>query len=247
MRASRIPYCYRLVGGSLPFDMYHLHQKYGPVVRIAPNELAFSDHEAWKEVMGHKTGSNRGSEFPKYEGFYKPLGGPSDIVNSVGDEHAALRRLMSHGFSDKSLREQEPIIKKYIDLLISRLHQNSSGPLDIMSWYNYTTFDVIGDLAFGEPFGCLDNSDYHPWIRMIFDSARLGAILQVGSFFPLLRKFLIYVLSSEAMRRRKADHESMTRAKLERRIEQGLKNERPDLVENLIRKREVIVSITIAT
>ena len=34
-----------------------------------------------------------------------------------------------------------------------------------------TTFDIIGDLAFGEPFGCLETSQNHGWIKLIFGLA----------------------------------------------------------------------------
>ncbi|RSL59492.1 hypothetical protein CEP53_005776 [Fusarium sp. AF-6] len=198
MRATRDTYCYKLVFGTLPFEILDLHNYYGDVVRIAPDELAFSDREAWKEIMGHRIKDNKRPTFEKYERFYRPNGGPTDIANSSGTEHQVLRRLLSNGFSDRSLREQEPIVKRYVDLLLQRLHENSERPVDIISWYNYTTFDVIGDLAFGEPFGCLDNSDYHPWVRIIFEMARFGTVNQTAGYFPLLRSVLTSILSTKA-------------------------------------------------
>lgn len=44
-------------------------------------------------------------------------------------------------------------------------------------WYNWTTFDIISDLAFGEPFGCLKDSSYHPWVALIFASTKQGLLL----------------------------------------------------------------------
>jgi cytochrome P450 len=132
--------------------MLSLHQQYGPIVRISPNELAFSDSQAWRDIMGHR--SQGGAELEKSEGFYRPIKDlPTDIVNAGREEHALLRRQMAHGFSDRSMREQQPIIKKYIDLLIHKLRVNcgdGANALNMAAWYNYTTFDVIGDLAFGE-------------------------------------------------------------------------------------------------
>jgi hypothetical protein len=71
------------------------------------------------------------------------------------------RRNFSSAFSDKSLREQEPIMKKYFDLLILRLHENCAKPINIVQWYNATTFDIVGDLLFGDPYGCLEESRLH--------------------------------------------------------------------------------------
>jgi hypothetical protein len=50
---------------------------------------------------------------------------------------------------------------KYFDLLIKRLYENYAKPINSVNWYNFTTFDIIGDLTFGEPFGCLENSKMH--------------------------------------------------------------------------------------
>lgn len=118
---------------------------------------------------GHQHGA---AEFQKSWHFYNPVpaAAQNDIVSAPRGEHALLRRALSHGFSDKSMRLQEPLIARYIDLLVARLHERAAPdrPLNIMAWYNYTTFDVIGDLAFGEAFGCLEKSDYHPWVKAIF-------------------------------------------------------------------------------
>jgi hypothetical protein len=43
---------------------------------------------------------------------------------------------------------------------------------------NFTTFDIIGDLAFGEPFGCLKNEKFHDWVALIFETIKIGAIEQ---------------------------------------------------------------------
>lgn len=159
MRATRWGHSIWHMRGTLPFDMLALHKCYGPVVRIAPDELAFADPRAWKDIMGHKSGgggTNAGSEedMLKYDKFYRPVESvPRDIVNAGREEHALLRRTMAHGFSDRSMREQQPVIQGYIDLLMRRLRENSGDgerKVDIAAWYNYTTFDVIGDLAFGE-------------------------------------------------------------------------------------------------
>lgn len=152
MRLSRLGYSYRFIMGMLPFDMLELHEKYGDVVRIAPNELAFSHPQAWKDIMGHHPGAR--AEMEKYDHFYQPVSfGPVDIVSAHREEHSRLRRLMSHGFSDRSMQAQQPIINQYIDLFIQRMHEHCFGsekPVDLAAWYNFTTFDIIGDLAFGE-------------------------------------------------------------------------------------------------
>lgn len=151
MRATRLGYCQRLMRGTLPFDMLALHRQYGPVVRIAPDELAFQDPAAWRDIMGHRTAGG-GGEFEKSQTFYRPVEDiPTDIVNAGREEHGRLRRTMAHGFSERAMREQQGIIGGYVDLLIEALgREGGTGKVDVAAWYNYATFDVIGDLAFGE-------------------------------------------------------------------------------------------------
>ncbi|KAI1503169.1 cytochrome P450, partial [Biscogniauxia marginata] len=235
-RISRIPYCYRLINGTLPFYMLNLHEKYGEVVRIAPNELAFSNVQAWKDIHGHRAQGQPVLE--KWESFYRPVASePTDIVNTCDrEEHTSLRRQLAHGFSDRSMREQEPIIKNYLDLLISRLYEQGQGgakPVNLAAWYNFTTFDVIGDLAFGESFGCLDNSDYHPWVKAIFQMGRVGTVVQTGGHYPFIKK-LMFAMVPEKAKRERESHMEFTKAKLQRRLDIG--QERPDLIQGLINK-----------
>lgn len=241
MRATRLGYLYKAFKGTLPFDMLDLHKKYGPVVRIAPNELAFADPAAWNDIQGHRTKGQL--EFEKAQLFYRPIETMEiDIISADRTEHGLLRRTLSHGFSDKSLREQQPLIQGYIDKLIERLHENSNGgskTIDIMAWYNFTTFDIIGDLAFGEPFGCLDSSDYHPWVRIIFQMARAGVVLQALGYYPSLKNFLLSLVP-DSVREQNQQHEELTNEKLRRRMELGA--ERPDLIEGLLRKKDEWVS-----
>ncbi len=59
------------------------------------------------------------------------------------------------------MREQEPIIRGYIDKFIVKLHENAGQPLDMCKWYNFVSFDLIGDLVFGESFQCLEENKLH--------------------------------------------------------------------------------------
>lgn len=59
-----------------------------------------------------------------------------------------MRRIFSHAFSDKALKEQEPLFLKYIDLLVKRLkeatRENDDAPIDMVRMLNFTTFDIMG-------------------------------------------------------------------------------------------------------
>lgn len=52
---------------------------------------------------------------------------PVTLFIAPREEHGRLRRQMAHGFSDKAMRLQEPIITEYVNLLLKRLHENAAG------------------------------------------------------------------------------------------------------------------------
>jgi hypothetical protein len=98
---------------------------------------------------------------------------------------------MSHAFSDTALREQEPILTTYFDLLISQLKARVGGPadgvVDLTQWFNFTTFDIIGDLVLAASFDALNRGVYHEWIERSFESVKLLGVLQLIATYPLLQ------------------------------------------------------------
>ena len=72
-----------------------------------------------------------------------------------------MRKQFSHDFSPQALAKQADIIQHYIDMMITQLDKNcTEKPGDVRDWYNYCTFDIIGELAFGDPFGSTASGMY---------------------------------------------------------------------------------------
>lgn len=70
-----------------------------------------------------------------------------------------MRRLVAHAFSNAALQEQRALLSKYFDLFIDRLKRVAAGSTtasaDMATLFNFLTWDIIGDLSLGEPFGML--------------------------------------------------------------------------------------------
>ncbi|TGO89345.1 hypothetical protein BPOR_0114g00260 [Botrytis porri] len=98
--------------------------------------------------------------------------GIADIISSNDIDHARIRRALSHAFSEASLREQEPLMNVYFDLLIQKLYEQIDSPsnakVNIVCFFNFTTFDLIGDLCFAESTNALRTQEYNSWIANIF-------------------------------------------------------------------------------
>lgn len=233
MGASILWYMYSLGSGKHHEHCYKLHLKYGKVVRIGPKNLSFISAQAYKDIYGYRIGKK---EMTKDQTFYGTLAKENLIVSDVS-AHARMRRLMAHAFSDRALREQEDLMKKYIDLLISRLseHARKGAVVDIVDWYNFTTFDIIGDLAFGDPFGSLETSELHPWVRMIFDGIKGGTMLRCARYWPSLSYLLNKLISKKLIEKRDA-HQALSSEKVAKRLQQG--SERKDFTSYILRHND---------
>ncbi|KAL9608395.1 MAG: hypothetical protein Q9167_006775 [Letrouitia subvulpina] len=147
--------------------------------------------------------------------------GIHSILSANDTDHSRYRRLLSHAFSDRALRQQEPLLLKYIDLLIEQLRKraslSSTEVVDMVQWFNFTTFDIVGDLSLGESFGGLDEGRYHGWISVIFAQFKLAALAISFRFFGLDR-ILKAVLPKRAAEKRK-QHADTANMKIHRRLE----------------------------
>lgn len=72
--------------------------------------------------------------------------GAESIFNAEKDaDHSRMKRVLAHAFSEKALREQEPLIQGYVNLLMISLREVAvTGPLNIVSWYELVAFDIVG-------------------------------------------------------------------------------------------------------
>lgn len=189
--ASDFPLAYKsFIQGRFYREALPLHEKYGDIVRIGPNTLAIDGRVGWNDVFGHKTGGKR--EFGRNLDFDSPGNATTEyksIVHSNQENHRRCRKLMSHAFSESAMYEQEPIITQYIDLLMTQLRKRAETgeTVDMLKWINFTTFDIIGDLTFAEPFHCLESTEYHPWVSMIYAYIRANARGRFLAMYPLLK------------------------------------------------------------
>jgi len=233
---SRLPFLWSLVRGNLPHDLISLHCKYGQVLRIGPDEVTFSHPDAFNQICG-PTGAQ---QFLKHPTWWRPFPGiPLSMIWSVdGDQHAYIRKCFSQGFTMRSLREQEPIVDRYVDLLVSRIRETiapggeKGGEVDFLRWFNYMSFDIFGDLAFGESFECLEQGDYHQWIANIFRHIKAMAGMASIRFYPTIEKALVYVVP-KSFRKAQQDHFQLVVDKVRRRIERDGFT-RPDIMSGVM-------------
>ena len=231
---SYIPSQVSAISGNHHKNVLALHDKYGPIVRTGPTSLSFNTAQGFKDVYGFRQGVPQFPKDPKVYGSTL-LAARDAIVGFLDNEtHSRHRRLMSHGFSDRALREQEARIVHFIDLFISRLRDlaHKGQDVDIRTWLNFTTFDITGDLMFAETFDCLRDSQLHPWIGKIFTSIKSNATLSAIRHFPFLT-MLQEAFTPESFRRKLRESFNLTVEKADRRLLKG--TDRPDFMSAILK------------
>jgi hypothetical protein len=120
------------------------------------------------------------------------------------------------------------MINTYITLMITKLHKRAAAnqPVDIMKYFNFTTFDITGDLMFDESFGSLESEDYNEWIANMFNSLRIGQYIHalMGYGFPILR----IIANIPVLARDLEKHENHSKDKAARRLKK--KTDRKDFI-----------------
>ncbi|CZR64538.1 related to cytochrome P450 monooxygenase [Phialocephala subalpina] len=246
LAVSGLPrFYYQEVQGTFYKEVRDLHNKHGNIVRVAPNELSIDGSIGWNDVFGHKKAGE--VEFSKDMLFYRPAesgngvngSGVQDIFTASREDHRRQRRLVAHAFSDSALTEQEDLIKGYIDLLMQRFKENvaKGDAFDIVKWYNYTTFDIIGDLAFGDPFHCLETRTMHPWVSMIFSFIKVGSQMRIFAQYPFLKPLLRLLITKDAQDQIKNSME-FTQTKLQKRLSLGKNLPRKDFLSYILRHND---------
>lgn len=132
------------------------HKKYGTLVRIQPNHVSVADDQAINLIYGHGNGFLK-SDY--YDAFVANRTGLFNTRDRA--EHTRKRKIVSHTFSMKSVAQFEQYIHSNLEEFVkqwdrlSRLGNGGYTQIDALPWLNYLAFDIIGDLAFGAPFGML--------------------------------------------------------------------------------------------
>jgi cytochrome P450 len=144
-------------------------------------------------------------------------------LGSNDADHARIRRSISHALSKSALYEQEPLQKPFFDTLIKKLQSKIDGPtkgkVDLVHWMTFTTFDLVGDLTFGESFDALETEQYNFWIANIFTAFKMATAFAALGQYPLFTAPIFFLVSRfPALERAKQKHERYSLEKAERRL-----------------------------
>ncbi|KAA8648311.1 hypothetical protein EYZ11_001969 [Aspergillus tanneri] len=188
-------------------SVHEAHKAKGKVVRIAPRHVSIADDAAIPLIYGHGNGFLKADFYDAFVSIRRGLFNTRDRA-----EHTRKRKTVSHTFSTKSIGQFEQYIHANVELFVKQWNRisdtqrnpkNGYATIDALHWFNYLAFDIIGDLAFGAPFGMIDKGQDIAEVRKTPDSPpsyvqavevlnRRGEVSATLGCFPSLIPFAKY-------------------------------------------------------
>ncbi|OIW22882.1 putative cytochrome P450 pisatin demethylase [Coniochaeta ligniaria NRRL 30616] len=135
-----------------------LHQKHGPLVRIAPNVISVGDPKEIKTIYGLTGGYTKSAFYPIQSISWQKK--PQMNLFSTRDPvyHREQKKKVAGAYSLTSLLESEAAVDSCTQLLTSRLDEwaATGKPVDLGEWLQYYAFDVVGEVTFAKKLGFLN-------------------------------------------------------------------------------------------
>ncbi|CAK5268837.1 unnamed protein product [Mycena citricolor] len=209
-KISKIWFAAVAMKGKQHIYYYELHQKYGDVVRIGPNELSFRDVDAVVPMMGSKDGMPKG---PWWDGRapenreVRPL-----LALRDPEEHARRRRAWNRAFSTQMLKEYGTMIECRVGQIVDIFAARTGTSVDLSKWFGWFTYDVMNDVMFSTGGDAMESEDRENISEVVVNAQPMALLMSqlpwIGEFYlwipglgPGLRKFRRYAAHRVAERK----------------------------------------------
>ncbi|TFK46946.1 cytochrome P450 [Heliocybe sulcata] len=198
-KLSKLWLTYIASQGKLHLYFQNLHGKYGPIVRVGPNELSVADADLLPSIMG-PSGMPKG---PLWEGRRisgkkgagaKEAKGRSLIGARNKQQHAEVRKVWNQAFTPAAVKGYEPAVARRSEQLVDELKTRlakcgDEGRVDLARWSSFFTFDIMGDIAFGGGFELMRDGDPRNLVQNLAKGLYLPGLTQQ---IPWVSEFLPY-------------------------------------------------------
>ncbi|UKZ56894.1 hypothetical protein TrVGV298_010740 [Trichoderma virens] len=178
---------YHWLKGNRARYQHELHLKYGPLVRLTPNEVSVTNIEAVKKIY------NARETYLKTSWYGDLSVTTENLFNTTRVEvHRRLRRLLSSSMSETSLQMAIPQVQFKIDLAIQRMGEEMErrGAADVIKWFLFMATDIIGELSFGDSFRTLEIGEKSGYTKDLENLGYLGAVRSAFPTFIAMAKYL---------------------------------------------------------
>ncbi|KAF3918209.1 hypothetical protein ABW20_dc0107163 [Dactylellina cionopaga] len=176
--------------GDKIYAVHALHARYGPYVRISPNEIAVADLPSVLRIHSSI------DVYDKTE-WYRKMTAGLDIMASLEDheEFAFRRKAFGLGFSNTNVSKLEPVVRRHVNGCVAKIKGilERDGIVDVMPWLQLVGTDIIAELCYGKDFGLVEEGKMNDFVRSLVGSLFIiGARAQIPAF-PFVEQLLHYI------------------------------------------------------
>ena len=158
LKLRKVPgnWLYSITKFRLAWDAWHarsihavnrLHQEYGPVVRIGPNEVSFNSLSALRTIYGPGNGFERTSFYRMFDVY----GRPNLFTFASGQLHRERKKLLSHIYSNQTVLSTHfsSLVKRKVTGFLDLLEREPALGSEIFTSLHYFSFDAISEFVYG--------------------------------------------------------------------------------------------------
>ena len=216
------------------------------MVRYGPDKISINSNVALSDIYGFKSNVRKAqfySAFPATKGSWS--------THSAIDKnlHARKRRVLSQGFSDAAMKGLQPhilsVLRTFTDAVgdfsvrnafnNDKKQQDWSTPKDMGLWANYMSYDVLGDICYGESFDTLEKPDNRFAINLV---ARSSQFHYLNAQMPGLKKLGLDRIFFRDLRANRLRFMGYSRARLQKRMQLGTDTDRRDFFFYLLKAKD---------
>ncbi|KAI0975337.1 cytochrome P450 [Xylaria arbuscula] len=131
---------------NLHVEILQTHQKYGSVVRLAPNRLVFNTLEAFQDIYTN----DRVSKSYTY-GSSARNNNDNVFTTRNKDVHRAKRKLIAPALNERAVKSFEPLLIEQVDVYLRQIlaASKNSEPVNMSEKAGYLALDIVTQLSFG--------------------------------------------------------------------------------------------------
>ncbi|GKZ66598.1 hypothetical protein AnigIFM60653_002813 [Aspergillus niger] len=155
-------------GGQFLFQYHKLHDKYGPIIRISPNEIHIRDASFFEEMFSNSLPWNK-PEHLQYR-FDNALG---TFSTPKHEAHKPRRAALNPFFSKRAITNATPMMQDKLYKLCDRLRREYQGTGKVLrlDWmWGCIASDIIVHYCFNDGYGFINAPDFRSvFIQAMFD------------------------------------------------------------------------------
>ncbi|KAF2231043.1 putative cytochrome P450 [Viridothelium virens] len=148
-------------GGQFTWHIKRLHEQYGPIVRITPQELHIDDPNYYNEVYCASTPSRPMDKSLKFK--YR-FGIPDATFSTTyAEQHRERRAALNPFFSKQRIRSLHSKLSEITERISDRLSTDYAGTskvLNVSDMWSALGMDAVSTLAFARPINCSAAPDF---------------------------------------------------------------------------------------